>query len=282
MPIIITGIHRSGTTLVSKIIEDNNVFLGKYKDINNESVFFQNINKWLMSINSSSWDNPSSFLESINTENFKLNLDKLKLILHSKMNVQYFGMNNIIFNKKFDNIKNQWGWKDPRNIFTLPFWLKLFPKSKVIIIIRHPIDVVNSLLDREKNNIIKDKKNFKKYYPYFLVALFRLNNFSNRSSMAINDFNEGINLYIKYINEIKKIKSEYKNNIKIVKYEDIIQNKLNSINDILAFCEIEQINQKNKLLETISDDRMYNFKLENKSYMKYEKIIKKCGYKINS
>ena len=148
MPIIITGIHRSGTTLVSKIIEDNNVFLGKYKDINNESVFFQNINKWLMSINSSSWDNPSSFLESINTENFKLNLDKLKLILHSKMNVQYFGMNNIIFNKKFDNIKNQWGWKDPRNIFTLPFWLKLFPKSKVIIIIRHPIDVVNSLLDR--------------------------------------------------------------------------------------------------------------------------------------
>ena len=131
MPIIITGIHRSGTTLVSKIIEDNNVFLGKYKDINNESVFFQNINKWLMSINSSSWDNPSSFLESINTENFKLNLDKLKLILHSKMNVQYFGMNNIIFNKKFDNIKNQWGWKDPRNIFTLPFWLKLFPKTRI-------------------------------------------------------------------------------------------------------------------------------------------------------
>ena len=66
--------HRSGTSLLSRIIEYNSVFLGSYKDINNESIYFQNINKWLMSINSSSWDNPSSFLDSINTDNLVENI----------------------------------------------------------------------------------------------------------------------------------------------------------------------------------------------------------------
>ena len=284
-PIIITGMHRSGTSLLSRIIEYNGIFLGSYKDINNESIYFQNINKWLMSINSSSWDNPSSFLDSINSDNFKINTKKLGLIINSKSNFKYFGLKNIIINKNFFTYNKMWGWKDPRNIFTLPFWLELFPDSKVIIVSRHPFDVVNSLLKREKNNIKDDKNNISKYYPYFLITFFRLSNFSNRSSLLIKDFDDGINLYIKYFDESKRLLDKYKKNIKIVRYEDLITNKVESINEVLQFLNIKSINKNNKFLETINEDRAFNFRLDNNfdksKFKKYQIILEKYGYNVN-
>lgn len=36
------------------------------------------------------------------------------------------------------------GWKDPRNSLTLPFWLSLLPRLKVIVCVRHPLDVARS------------------------------------------------------------------------------------------------------------------------------------------
>ncbi|MEA2554551.1 MAG: hypothetical protein QOJ65_2727, partial [Fimbriimonadaceae bacterium] len=41
-----------------------------------------------------------------------------------------------------------WGWKDPRNSLTLPFWKAVIPDLKVIVPIRNPIDVGASLKKR--------------------------------------------------------------------------------------------------------------------------------------
>ena len=41
-PIIIIGMHRSGTTLLSKLLEKCGVFMGTKKEENNESIFFLN------------------------------------------------------------------------------------------------------------------------------------------------------------------------------------------------------------------------------------------------
>ncbi|MGE5194508.1 MAG: sulfotransferase family protein [Deltaproteobacteria bacterium] len=37
-----------------------------------------------------------------------------------------------------------WGWKDPRNCLTLPFWRSIVPVNKVIIPLRHPLEVAES------------------------------------------------------------------------------------------------------------------------------------------
>ena len=42
-PIIITGMHRSGTSLLSEILMKQGVFMGSKLDSNSESVFFQRI-----------------------------------------------------------------------------------------------------------------------------------------------------------------------------------------------------------------------------------------------
>src|SRR6266513_708605 len=41
-----------------------------------------------------------------------------------------------------------WGWKDPRNSLTLPFWRAIVPKLRTIIVVRNPLEVAYSLRQR--------------------------------------------------------------------------------------------------------------------------------------
>ena len=43
---------------------------------------------------------------------------------------------------------NCWGWKDPRNSLTMPFWRRLIPDLKVVICVRNPLEVARSILVR--------------------------------------------------------------------------------------------------------------------------------------
>jgi hypothetical protein len=38
-----------------------------------------------------------------------------------------------------------WGWKDPRNSLTLPFWQRLIPDLRVVVCVRNPLEVAASL-----------------------------------------------------------------------------------------------------------------------------------------
>lgn len=52
--------------------------------------------------------------------------------------------------RRFDG-REPWGWKDPRNCLTLPLWRKLLPAMKVLICVRNPLAVAESL--RLRNGI---------------------------------------------------------------------------------------------------------------------------------
>ncbi len=47
-PIIIVGMHRSGTSMISRILEELGIFMGKSKDANHKASFFHNLNNWLL------------------------------------------------------------------------------------------------------------------------------------------------------------------------------------------------------------------------------------------
>ena len=46
---------------------------------------------------------------------------------------------------QFDG-QEPWGWKDPRNALTLPFWKTLLPSMKVLVCVRHPAETASSLV----------------------------------------------------------------------------------------------------------------------------------------
>jgi hypothetical protein len=41
-----------------------------------------------------------------------------------------------------------WGWKDPRSSLTVPFWKRLLPDLKVVVCLRNPLEVADSLRAR--------------------------------------------------------------------------------------------------------------------------------------
>jgi len=46
-----------------------------------------------------------------------------------------------------------WGWKDPRNSVTLPFWADLIPNLRILVCLRNPIEVAQSLNARNYSSI---------------------------------------------------------------------------------------------------------------------------------
>ena len=46
------------------------------------------------------------------------------------------------------NSAGLWGWKDPRNSLTLPFWEDLLPGMKTLIMVRNPLEVAHSMKER--------------------------------------------------------------------------------------------------------------------------------------
>jgi hypothetical protein len=44
--------------------------------------------------------------------------------------------------------RSSWGWKDPRSSLTLPFWKRLLPGLRIVVCVRHPLEVMASLRRR--------------------------------------------------------------------------------------------------------------------------------------
>lgn len=47
--------------------------------------------------------------------------------------------------KHIQDHHHHWGWKDPRNSLTLPFWRKIVPDLRLVICLRNPLEVSHSL-----------------------------------------------------------------------------------------------------------------------------------------
>ena len=49
-PVIILGMHRSGTTMITKILENLGLYVGAEKEENHEALFFWEINNWIFDL----------------------------------------------------------------------------------------------------------------------------------------------------------------------------------------------------------------------------------------
>lgn len=61
-----------------------------------------------------------------------------------------------------------WGWKDPRNSLTLPFWQRLLPRMRYVICLRNPVDVAASL---ERRDAIPPEAGIALWMTYLTAAI---------------------------------------------------------------------------------------------------------------
>jgi len=145
--IIVVGMHRSGTGLVSRILQNMGVFMGRELTGNEESVFFLNLNKEALDIIGCNW-RCFDYLPAVCDfgERYRWMIGFVKRRLEAGLIKFHFGFSAL---RLFFKQRCIWGWKDPRNSLLLPVWRELFPKALVVHVFRDGRDVALSLLKRD-------------------------------------------------------------------------------------------------------------------------------------
>lgn len=133
--LVITGMHRSGTSLIASLFSCAGAQLGKEL------------------IAPKSDDNPRGFFEDAEFVEFH------QALLHTRGQ-------DILVARDFALVpdaaeteraralidaraaQNVWGWKDPRTSLVLDFWRTLLPEAQFVFVYRHPLDVMLSLARR--------------------------------------------------------------------------------------------------------------------------------------
>ncbi|MGH8549407.1 MAG: sulfotransferase [Methylococcales bacterium] len=131
--ISILGMHRSGTSCLSGMLENAGLNLGAVSRQNPHNIKGNNENQGIVALheavlaaNQSSWDAPPVAGCRWNPEH----LEWLCGLL-----LDHYHLEN-------------WGFKDPRTLFTLEGWLEVAPGMKFIGTFRHPLAVAASLMAR--------------------------------------------------------------------------------------------------------------------------------------
>lgn len=133
--LVITGMHRSGTSLVSNLLQSAGVHVG-------DNLIAANV------------ANPRGYFEDVGFYEFHEHL------LHERGQSYLYAA----FDGAFEAVPEEtararqliaerstqrlWGWKDPRTSLFLDFWHELLPQARFLFVYRHPIDVLLSLLRR--------------------------------------------------------------------------------------------------------------------------------------
>jgi hypothetical protein len=150
-PLIVMGMHRSGTSLVTSLLSRSGVFMGADCNSHEESCFFRGLNDLVFGAAHAEWDWPMGLAPLYSDEaTCEALIAELTARCASAEARAYLGWKHWLRARSLDGQGSAWGWKDPRNTCTLPFWLRVFPGARVVNVYRDGVDVAASLVKRER------------------------------------------------------------------------------------------------------------------------------------
>lgn len=229
--VIILGMHRSGTSCLAGSLEQCGLYLGEVfkenphnKKGNRENARIMDLNNRLLAENDGTWDNPP--LEIKWNSSLKMERDEIL--------------------KDFEiSGHRMWGFKDPRTLITLPFWLDGIDRYQFVGAFRNPQGVIDSL--NLRNNMPQGKALtlWQKYNEILLTLYYE-------KSFPLISFDVSKEEYILKIKEVaKKLNLQNQNNeIKKYFFEESLRNfKSNTFNDQRNLDSIMLYNKLKQLYE---------------------------------
>lgn len=153
-PLILLGMHRSGTSMLSRILRHQGIFLGHKCQGDDEALFFLRLNRWMLHMAGTEWDHPAPAMAMLgDPANIDLLSDYLGTRMHGLRTWDFLGPRLLAARGRIgSDLPFAWGFKDPRTSIFLPVWLRLFPQARVLRIRRHGMDVAASLRTRHRLN----------------------------------------------------------------------------------------------------------------------------------
>jgi hypothetical protein len=123
MPICVAGMPHSGVTVVGRALRALGVDLGPESEAR-----FAQINDAVLEAAGAAWNSPP---ESNGSWAGRAELEPLKR--EARMVCDALAL------------AEPWGWADPANSLTLPFWRELFPDLEILLCVRHPLELAQAL-----------------------------------------------------------------------------------------------------------------------------------------
>lgn len=260
-PVIIIGMHRSGTSMITRMLEEMGLFWGKKKQEDYEAIFFRKLNDWFFSQSGSAWDNPASIQYLLtNPEVRVLVSDYVRNLLKSPLSTSFMGWSKYVRYGTLEKMDIPWGWKDPRNSYTLPIWRDLFPEAKVIHIYRHGVDVASSLKVRAIKQYDHSNQLFSKFKSLYWLRPKR-GGFTD--TLRCISLEGGFSLWEEYMNEARKHVNNLQDRAMEIKYEDFLSRPQEVMKSLAYFCDLNPTDiVLNNLANTIDKKRAFAYKSE--------------------
>lgn len=276
-PVIIVGMHRSGTTMVTKMLDHLGLFVGDKKEINHEALFFWHINNWIFDIAHSRADLPHNF-KYLNPAARQVLETDLAWFSQSFRRHSFLGWDKFFKYKDIRNLDIPWGWKDPKNSFTIDLWKTVFPDAKVLHIYRNPIDSISSFIERDLEMKNRFRHNWKKQLKRTLLVSHRYH-----TNFRLHSLQEGYNLWEEYVSKCLSLEADFPE-MKHVRYEDFLFDPAVHLKDIALFCGLEPSDEAiRKEVAAVKSDRAFaflNHPERKEAYLKVKDrpIMQQLGY----
>jgi hypothetical protein len=236
-PIILIGMHRSGTTLLCRMLESLGYFAGWRQDPNGESHFFRDLNDWLLGQCGASWEYPLPLENLLEDEEARaLAGDYLRRMLASPRSASYLGPLRYLRLRDVARLDGVWGWKDPRNTFTLPIWLDLFPRARVLHVRRHGVDVAHSLAERSRRSRGPHRRAYQRGRSLYWIHPKR-GGFA--SSLRAVSLERGLEMWEEYITRADEHVSRLGAQARAIGYEALLARPAETLEEVARFCGLD-------------------------------------------
>ena len=284
-PVIIAGVPRSGTTLVSQCLRMAGLFLGINVQKDLESLFFFPLNEKILKQANAGWDNPAPLKYLIeNSDALRMTAQCLETDLLSPKIRRYLGLRRYMRYRSIEKFDEPWGWKDPRNVLTLPIWLELFPRARVIYIVRNGIDVANSLTVRANERLGRStmEHGARRRKGAFRSTLQRA---GFKGSARCLRLERSFSLWEEYLSRADEILAGSNIHHIIIKFEDLLCQPEKHLSELVKFSGLDEPNetQMHAISSVVNPKRANAFALNENLKSFHEQVrsnfwMRKYGY----
>jgi hypothetical protein len=235
-PVIVIGMHRSGTSMLLRMLQALGLFVGEIGD-NDEARFFFRIDQWLLSQSGASWDNPEPIRYLLQNSKVRpMIADYMaRYLLDSPRVISFLGWKRFLQHRTVARLPMPWGWKCPLSTYTLPLWLDIFPSAKVVHIYRHGVDVASSLRERARRNLKRTTRQ-DLYYQARFLHWFRPKTGGFMGGMRCATLEGGFSLWEEYLAEAHRHMQALGERATEVRYEDLLCEPVKILEHLAGFC----------------------------------------------
>jgi hypothetical protein len=232
-PIVVIGMHRSGTRLLVEILDKLGVFMGADRQGDSESVAFMLINEGILHQCGAFWSEPMSAHFVLSQPDA---VERLAASTREALAAQlerYAGPSGWHLNANPNELP-AFGWKDPRNTFTLPVWKQVFPNLRAVHIVRHGVDVAASLARRHAGAL---RAATGEAVPSALTVMrdHALGVLSSRRGWTLA---EALTMWEQYVEKAREESAALGERALEVRYEDLLTAPKRVIAGIAKFCRV--------------------------------------------